>query len=706
MNDQDKNLDPKLAFKLAGEKIKNEEFGDAERILKNLLIRFPDRESLLINLSAVYARTQNLEALKGIVVRGRTLYPRSIELAINAGEYYKLKGEIDEAREIYQDFLEFDPKQVDVLSKLVELELDCGHYKRAAKLLDEAGHLSECCHHLRFVKARLHLKRSEYKIALAIFEQFIADKIFYREAKNNAALCRQGMLDYDGAEAYLSDLIGNAVSNEIAAPLINRAFLRLEMADQKGFKEDLYKLRHMTPEDELVLWGEVVAGIVPVYDSADAQEDSMRELDAAIISSSRERERDQKFSSRCVLMKNLFYLAYVDQNHKDRVRNLFAQIRGAAESVDIRSKSENRPRRCETRVGIISSHIRRHSVSDAITMPLLLALARTTAKIYLYNIGGLEDDVTEVYKHMSHKYISGNFELDFWLHELEADNLDIAFYPEIGMESKVIEIALHRVAPNTYVSWGHPHTTGMKNVDYFVSGHLLEPDVAQSHYTEELITLPGLGTMPQRLRSSLNESRKIRPKIFLERFLAICPGTPYKYNPKFDWIFIEISRKWRDTQLVFFESDVHSHNRAFQHRLSKLFESASLNLQDHACFLPWQTPSEFHWLLSRAQVMLDTIEFSGFNTVQRALECELPVLTLRGQFMRGRFGSALLEAIGLQSFIAKSPVEYLQIFENIRREPDLLQQARLIIRKNLCVIFDGPNPWDAFVKGDLGLSIK
>ena len=53
-------------------------------------------------------------------------------------------------------------------------------------------------------------------------------------------------------------------------------------------------------------------------------------------------------------------------------------------------------------------------------------------------------------------------------------------------------LAFARLAKVQCVSWGHPVTTGLTTIDYFVSHQLLEeedPVAAQSHYSEKLILL-------------------------------------------------------------------------------------------------------------------------------------------------------------------------------------------------------------------------
>ena len=60
--------------------------------------------------------------------------------------------------------------------------------------------------------------------------------------------------------------------------------------------------------------------------------------------------------------------------------------------------------------------------------------------------------------------------------------LDVLFYPDIGMEPCTYFLAFSRLAPVQCVTLGHPVTTGIPNVDYFVSSATLEPRGARQHF--------------------------------------------------------------------------------------------------------------------------------------------------------------------------------------------------------------------------------
>ena len=60
------------------------------------------------------------------------------------------------------------------------------------------------------------------------------------------------------------------------------------------------------------------------------------------------------------------------------------------------------------------------------------------------------------------------------------------FYADLGMDIRTYFLAFARLAPVQCVTWGHPDTTGIPNMDYFISSDLIEADGAEKHYSETL----------------------------------------------------------------------------------------------------------------------------------------------------------------------------------------------------------------------------
>lgn len=71
--------------------------------------------------------------------------------------------------------------------------------------------------------------------------------------------------------------------------------------------------------------------------------------------------------------------------------------------------------------------------------------------------------------------------------------LDILVYPELGLDPLAYFLAYSRLAPVQATWLGHPDTSALPTVDYFLSSHF-EPPSAQTNYTERLYKMPFFGT--------------------------------------------------------------------------------------------------------------------------------------------------------------------------------------------------------------------
>ncbi len=237
------------------------------------------------------------------------------------------------------------------------------------------------------------------------------------------------------------------------------------------------------------------------------------------------------------------------------------------------------------------------------------------------------------------------------------------------MDQMTARLAALRNAPVQLAAWGHPVTTGLPTIDGYLSAAAFEPDNAQDHYRERLIALPNLGCCYRSLavvpRTPDLEELSIDPR----RPLLLCPGTPYKYQPEHDDLYVEIARRLGHVRLVFFEDMSLGIARTLHDRLERVFEESGLDPYEFLVLAPRLDRPTFFGLMQQADVFLDTIGFSGFNTVMQAIECGLPVVAYRGRFMRGRFGSGILQRMGLGELVAGTDAEYVDLVVRLCREP-------------------------------------
>jgi len=96
--------------------------------------------------------------------------------------------------------------------------------------------------------------------------------------------------------------------------------------------------------------------------------------------------------------------------------------------------------------------------------------------------------------------------------------------------------------------------------------------------------------------------------------------------------------------------------------------------------------------MQKADLYLDTIGFSGFNTAMQALECHLPVVTMEGARLRGRLASGTLNKMGLPELICKTEVAYIDLVVKLIQNPELLISYKAAIAKSKMNLFNDLEP--------------
>jgi predicted O-linked N-acetylglucosamine transferase (SPINDLY family) len=260
------------------------------------------------------------------------------------------------------------------------------------------------------------------------------------------------------------------------------------------------------------------------------------------------------------------------------------------------------------------------------------------------------------------------------------------------MDPMTTKLASLRLAPVQAASWGHPETSGLPTIDYYLSAEGLEPAGAQENYTERLLELPNLGCCYQHRPAAATlpdlRSMGIDPAVPL----LICPGTPFKYAPMNDGVFAAIARRLGRCRFVFFKDAPDGLWRKLNARFERAFAQGGLNFADYGLFVPWQPQAAFYGLMQRADAYLDTIGFSGFNTAMQAVECALPIVTREGRFMRGRLASGILKRIGLGELVAASAEAYVALAVKLATDSGYREQIRARIEANRHILYDDLAP--------------
>jgi protein O-GlcNAc transferase len=382
--------------------------------------------------------------------------------------------------------------------------------------------------------------------------------------------------------------------------------------------------------------------------------------------------------AKAVGVQQPFWLAYQERDNRpllERYGRLCANLMGRwQDEQGIRAAPP--PSHGPIRVAVVSQYFRDHSVWNAIIKGWFGQIDPARFRLFAFCLGGEEDGETAYARRHAARFERGPRSLRQWADAIVAAQPDVVLYPELGMDPMSIKLAGLRLAPVQATSWGHPETSGLPTIDYYLSAEMLEPPNAQAHYSERLVELPALGCYVERSAGPAIAPRLADWNLGADDALLLCPGVPFKYAPQNDAILAEIARRVPRGKLVFFTHSVSALTDKLRERLRAAFTRAGLDLDAHAVFVPWQARAAFHGWLGTASVFLDTVGFSGFNTALQAAERGLPVVTRAGRFMRGRLAAGIAERMGLQELVARSDEDYVALAVRLATEQGYAQSVR------------------------------
>lgn len=384
-----------------------------------------------------------------------------------------------------------------------------------------------------------------------------------------------------------------------------------------------------------------------------------------------------------------YYLAYRAANHRavlSRYGDLCAKLMATwAKKVGVPAPTSAHPGKC--RLGIVSAHIHSHSVWHALVRGWVEHLPSEDFEIQIFHTGRGRDLETEWAAQRVAQLHHGLGHWTQWAKAISDARLDVLIYPEIGMDATTVRLSALRLARVQLGSWGHPITTGLPTMDGYISAESMEPPDAAEHYREALITLPRLGCCYQPFGTAPARLDFAQWGIRATDRVLLCAGMPFKYAPQYDAVLVDIARRCKPCKLVFFRSESRAVSDLLEARLRSAFTAQGVDFDASVVFAPWQPQAGFFAWLDRADVYLDTLGFSGFNTVMQAVERATPVVAFEGEFLRGRFAGAILRTMGLDDWVAESPERFVELVQRLVQDTATRSTLRQHMRERRAALF-------------------
>ncbi len=631
-----------------------------------------------------------------------------IDRLIEDARALHLSGDLVGARESFLFVLKSDKYNASALHHLGLIAFQSGQDTEAVKYLKSAAVVDPSCGDIMadmgvihrqlgdLAKAENHLKRAcflapesaahLYNLGLVLGDQ---DKLeeaetTYREAvrldpehapaRNNLGnILKRLNRHADALGAYEEAL---AADPGYAAALKNKA----DVLEQSGRVEEAdaaYTAALQTrPEGGILIRDALLLPVIP---------ESRGEIDdyRARMGTKLDQLLDQDFRIDDPLQEvgaTNFMLAYHGLNDRDlqiKTADLYRQVAPsltfkAPHCDDWLAGMEGGP----LRVGFVSSFFHEHTVGRLME-GLITNLSARKVEVIVYSASRTIDLLTARLEQAAAKFVTLSTRLDKARQEIAADELDVLYYSDIGMEPFTYFLSFARLAPIQCAGWGHPVTTGVSTIDHFISSRLMEPAGAADAYSEKLVQLDSIPTPIKDPSAGVSASPAGTGRI-------LCPQSLFKFHPCFDTMIGGILSACPDAELLLLQGS----RQDWVDRLEARFKNTIPDVVDRIGYMPRSGRGDFLQSLASADLILDTPHYSGGLTTQEALAVGTPVVTLAGDYLRGRVSEGFYRKMAMSECVAESPEDYIDIGTRLARDAGFGSVVREKIRETKAKIFD------------------
>jgi protein O-GlcNAc transferase len=666
----------------------------AQRVINAALVMRPNDAAAMVNLGISYLRDGQLEPARQWFEIAVKCQPDSPIALTNAAEVLYHMGRHGDAIPLLQKACTLDPSSYGAHNLLGACLMKTGNERAAATPFETATKLRP-----GDAEAWANLSAALKAVGENERARDCVDRAARLQPSSPAALNALAKAQFDqGRISESIDSFRRGLS--LAAPSVDMILSYTNALLANGLNEaaieQLERALVLDGKSLTVRWALALAQLKAVYETESEVAASRAAFGKCLddIKSWYERTPAIEAPYNTVGSVQPFALAYQNYNNRDLLKRYGALCTAFMATLPRRvpgagsppGGSAGRPAGRKVRLGVVSAHIREHSIWIAVTKGWLQHLDRGMFEILVFHLHRIVDGETEALMRSVDHFDNRTKDLAGWVECISERELDVILYPEIGSDSLTVKLASLRLAPVQAVTWGHPETSGLPTIDLYFSAQAFEPvDSALNNYSEKLVTLPHLSVYVEPLALPYTDPDLISLKLPTDQALLLCPGQPFKYAPQYDDVWVQIAkglqrkyffRKSSAGRLIFFRSQNDTLDRTLEQRLRAAFARGGIDFDAHASIIPFLDHPRFFGLMRRSSLMLDTLGFSGFNTALQGIECDLPVLAFEGDFMRGRLASGILRELELPELVAASTDDFVHKAVTLAKNPEHLRELK------------------------------
>jgi len=640
-------------FALALQNHKKNNFQIAEKLYNEILKSSPYHEGAQSNLGILYNQLGKHQKAINCFEKAIQINPNSANAYYSLGVIFTQLGESQKAISYYEKAIQINPNHIHAHNNLGVIFTQLGESQKAINCFEKAIQINP-----NHIDAHNNLgtilnELGESQKAISCYEKAIQINPNYIDAHNN-----------------LGTILNELGESQKAINCFEKAIkIEPENLTSHWLSMNTFPVIYKNFEEIEQYRNNFIKSINKVNLLLDTQSKySKKQLISAINSSTN------------------FYLHYQGTDVLDlqkRYANLVEKITQNIYQEFHKERKKNISSKY-IKVGFVSCFFKNHTVSK-LFKNWILKLDQKYFKRFVYYAGNKFDHTTNEIK-QNVDYFFNHTDVDQLINQIFKDNLDVLIYLDIGMKPIIQILSSLRLAPIQCNTWGHPVTSGFKNIDYYFSSELMEDKNSQKNYSENLIVLPNLGINYDFPNLSNIKKPNILNKSNSTIYLNL--QSLFKLIPQDDHIYLDILKKNSNCCFWFIQGNNNSVTSIFKERISKLFKKEGYNFEKYSYFHPRCKQEEFFGLIEESDIILDSFNWSGGNTSLEAISLNKPIVTYPSNFMRGRHTYGILKILDIDETIATSKKNYVEIAVKLANEKKFRNSIIDKMKKNKNKLFN------------------
>jgi predicted O-linked N-acetylglucosamine transferase (SPINDLY family) len=647
---------------------------EVKGLCRQILNDLPDHFDALHLLGVSELDTGRIEEAEKWLARAVGADPRSAEAHSNLGLTLFRLNRYDEARKCQEKAVALNPNFPTALTNLGNALMRLGRGHEAVEAHDRAIRLKPDYSDAYCNRGMAQLMLDRKEEAAQSFDRALSLQPRHLQAAVGKGMVYLSLRHFDAAQGAFDTAL--AIKPDMAEILAHRGRLHLQLGRFTPAEADFDAALAVDPQLEIawrgkaqigILTGRIAQAILSANKALQLNPNSeiaitqlgachAQQGDTATAIELFDRALAIKPDCEEAVLKKIFALDFaVDADfaiHQAARREWWDRIGARIPRRQLQRSSLDPGKRIV--VGYVSSDFRSHSAALAF-MPVLRNHNHRDFEIIAYSCSPLRDGVTEEFRSLVDGWVDAwQLSDDELADRIEADKVDILVDLSGHSAGNRLTVFARKPAPVQVTAWGSGTGTGLPTIDYFLADPVAVPEAARHLFAERIFDLPSLitiGPMTDQRPSELpmirnghvtfgvfNRIDKISDSALVvwSRILEEVAGsTIVLKNGALDDPFL------RDVLIGRFVA-----HGVPQDRIRCL--GASLR-QVHL--------AEF----ANIDISLDPFPQNGGVSTWESLQMGAPVVAMLGRSASSRIGGAILNAIGLDDWIADDDDHYVAI---------------------------------------------